>query len=112
MEAAWDQTRDSLLRAATLLDIFEHYRESVDCLPNLQLLSGVENVEKQAKLPTEWLANAFPKPEQRATYLRDNDLDGVSLDIGDFLDFYDQRKERMRQRLLKALGVTSIDPMD
>ena len=93
-------------------DDVEHYRESVDCLPNLQLLSGVENVEKQAKLPTEWLANAFPKPEQRATYLRDNDLDGVSLDIGDFLDFYDQRKERMRQRLLKALGVTSIDPMD
>ena len=75
-------------------DDVERYREAVDCLPNLQLLSGVENVEKQAKLPAEWLANAFPKPEQRATYLRDNDLDGVSLDIGDFLDFYDQRKEK------------------
>lgn len=105
-------TAKRLADAGIPYDDVERYRESVDCLPNLQLLSGVENVEKQAKLPTEWLANAFPKPEQRATYLRDNDLDGVSLDIGDFLDFYDQRKERMRQRLLKALGVTSIDPMD
>ena len=87
-------------------DRIESYREAVDCLPNLQLLGGIPNVEKQAKLPGEWLAAAFPSAEQRATYLHDNDLDGLPLDLAAFLDFYAQRKERMRQRLLKVLGVT------
>jgi hypothetical protein len=87
-------------------DRIESYREAVDCLPNLQLLGGIPNIEKQAKMPGEWLATAFPSPEQRATYLHDNDLDGLPLDLAAFLDFYAQRKERMRQRLLKVLGVT------
>ena len=85
-------------------DQVRKYRAVVDCLPNLQLLGGVPNTEKRAKLPTEWLATAFPSDEQRATYLRDNDLDGLPLDLADFLDFYAKRKERMRQRLL------SLDP--
>jgi hypothetical protein len=84
----------------------EEYRAAVDSLPNLQLLGGVPNIEKQAKQPGEWLDAAFPTAEQRATYLRDNDLDGLPLDLAHFLDFYTLRKERMRQRLLKILGVT------
>jgi len=91
-------------------DDIERYRDAVDCLPNLQLLAGIPNVEKQAKLPDEWLATAFPSAEQRATYLRDNDLDGLSLDLANFLDYYAKRKERMRKRLLKLLGVTSASP--
>jgi hypothetical protein len=87
-------------------DKIESYRESVDCLPNLQLLGGIPNVEKKAMLPAEWLTTAFPSFEQRATYIHDNDLDGLPFDLTDFLDFYAQRKERMRQRLLKALDVT------
>jgi Protein of unknown function DUF262 len=91
-------------------DDIERYRDAVDCLPNLQLLAGIPNVEKQAKLPDEWLATAFPSSEQHATYLRDNDLDSLSLDLANFLDFYAQRKEHMRKRLLKVLGVTSASP--
>jgi len=87
-------------------DHIERYREVVDCLPNLQLLGGIPNVEKQAKLPGEWVATAFPV-EQRTTYLHDNDLDGLPLDLADFLAFYTQRKERMRERLLNVLGVTN-----
>jgi hypothetical protein len=88
----------------------ERYRDAVDSLPNLQLLAGVPNVEKQAKSPGDWLAAAFPTPQQRDTYLRDNDLDGLSLDLAHFLDFYAMRKERMRKRLLTVLGVTSASP--
>jgi hypothetical protein len=62
----------------------------------------VPNIEKRAKLPGDWLATAFPTAELRGSYLRDNDLDGLT----DFLKFYAQRRERMRQRLLKTLGVT------
>jgi hypothetical protein len=38
--------------------------------------------------------------------MHDNDLDGLPLDLAAFLDFYDKRKERMQQRLLKILGVS------
>ena len=64
------------------------------------------NVEKQAKLPGDWVASAFPTAEKRSSYVRDNDLSGLPLDLADFLTFYAQRRERMRQRLLKTLGVT------
>jgi hypothetical protein len=86
----------------------ENHRAVVDCLPNLQLLGGVPNVEKRAKLPTCWLKTAFSSDEQRAVYMHDNDLDGLPLDLATFLDFYNKRKERMRQRLLKILGVTEV----
>jgi hypothetical protein len=63
----------------------EKYRAAVDSLPNLQLLAGVPNVEKQARLPGDWLATAFPNADQRGSYLRDNDLDGLPLGLADFL---------------------------
>ncbi|MGH3277685.1 MAG: DUF262 domain-containing protein [Trebonia sp.] len=98
-------TAKRLADAGVPHDQVEKYRAAVDSLPNLQLLGGVPNVEKQAKLPGDWLADAFPTSEQRGSYLRDNDLDDLPLDLADFLKFYAQRRERMRQRLLNALGV-------
>jgi hypothetical protein len=100
-------TAKRLADAGIPRDHIESYREVVDCLPNLQLLGGIPNVEKQAKLPGEWLTTAFASVEQRATYLHDNDLDGLPLDLANFLDYYAQRKERMRARLLQVLGVTN-----
>jgi hypothetical protein len=90
-------------------DQIELYREAVDCLPNLQLLGGVPNTEKLAKLPAEWLTMAFTSPDQRDTYLRDNDLDSLPMDLSLFLGFFGQRRERMRSRLVKLLGVTASD---
>ncbi len=87
----------------------EDCRARVDCLPNLQLLGGVPNVEKQASLPAEWLAKAFPSQDLRDSYLRDNDLGQLPLDLSTFLDFFGQRRERMRGRLIKLLGVADAD---
>jgi hypothetical protein len=53
-------TAKRLADAGVPRDYIESYREVVDCLPNLQLLEGIPNVEKQAKLPSEWLGIAFP----------------------------------------------------
>ena len=99
-------TAKRLADAGVPHDQIEKYRAAVDSLPNLQLLGGVPNVEKQAKLPGDWVASAFPTAEKRSSYVRDNDLSGLPLDLADFLTFYAQRRERMRQRLLKTLGVT------
>jgi hypothetical protein len=81
----------------------EQYRAVVDLLPNLQLLGGLPNVEKQAKLPAAWLDDAFPTVEKRRMYEADNDLDALPLDLGAFLQFVEKRKERVRKRLERAL---------
>jgi hypothetical protein len=82
------------------------FREAVDRLPNLQLLAGLVNIEKQAVLPDQWLSSAFPTPEQRATYIEENDLASVPNNIAEFMTFYEGRKALLRQRLLKVLGVS------
>jgi hypothetical protein len=98
-------TAKRLADAGVPEDQIDEYRAAVDCLPNLQLLGGGPNVEKQAKRPGDWLTTAFPSADQSSVYLHDDDLDGLPLDLTAFLEFYSQRKERMRKRLLSILRV-------
>lgn len=99
-------TARRLAEAGIPADQVDQYRDAVDCLPNLQLLGGVPNAEKSAKLPADWLDEAFSEPEQRDVYLRDNDIESLPLDLSQFLDFFGQRRERMRNRLAHLLGIT------
>ena len=81
-------------------------REAADLLPNLQLLGGVQNAEKQASLPLEWLDQRFAgQPQQREEYVERNDLDGLPATLADFERFFDRRRERLRERLHHALRV-------
>ena len=63
------------------------------------------NVEKQAKLPGDWLTTAFASEAERFTYVTDNDLHELPLSMTGFLEFFEKRKARMRDRLTAALGV-------
>lgn len=83
------------------------FLEAFDVLPNLQLLVGTRNTEKQAMLPAAWVRDHFDSEEKRATYLRENDLDGLSLELEDFLEFVQARRARIRSKLVKALGLPS-----
>jgi hypothetical protein len=87
----------------------DQYVAARDLLPNLQLLGGVPNIEKQAKLPAEWLSTAFGSEAKRTTYAAENDLEGLPLGIEDFMTFYERRKARMRDRLLQTLGVQGTE---
>lgn len=102
-------TRKRLADAGIPADRVDQYLEAFDTLPNLQLLAGTANIEKQDALPAAWIAAAFPTAEKRATYLQENDLDGLPLDLSEFLEFFEERKKRIRERLLRALGATSVD---
>lgn len=82
------------------------YQDAYNLLPNLQLLGGTANIEKQDELPDTWVGHAFATEEQRRVYLADNDLTGLDLGLGAFLEFYEARKARMRAKLVKALGST------
>lgn len=97
-------TRKKLVAAGVRADKVDDFLGAFNLLPNLQLLAGTANIEKQDALPAVWAAKAFPNEEKRATYFDENDLDGLPLDLVDFLSFYEQRKARVRSRLLKSLG--------
>ncbi len=103
-------TRTKLAAAGIPADKIDAYLDAVDLLPNLQLLAGTANIEKQATLPSDWIGSdvVFPSDEKRRTYLEENDLDGLPLDLADYLDFFEQRKAKVRNRLITALGASSI----
>lgn len=91
------------LRAAGVLgDDVPDFRDRVNLLPNLQLLGGTANIEKQDKPPAEWMAATYTQDERRV-YEQDNDLTDLPLDLTGFLDFYEARRARMRQRLKQQL---------
>lgn len=88
------------------------YMERFNELPNLQLMSGTGNVEKQAELPDSWIPRAYPDLADRDAYLRNNDLDALPLAMDDFLEFFESRKLKMRSRLLEVLGKDVSSPSD
>ncbi|OBF21632.1 hypothetical protein A5725_13535 [Mycobacterium kubicae] len=101
-------TRKKLAAAGIPSERIGDFLDAYDLLPNLQLLAGTANIEKQVMLPAEWVDTAFSTDEKQKTYLAENDLDGLPLGMNDFLKFYAGRKDRIRQRLVKALGVSAI----
>lgn len=55
------------------------------------------NVQKQDALPADWVKAMFPSAEKRATYLADNDLDVLPLDLTDYMKYFEERKLRIRE---------------
>jgi hypothetical protein len=102
-------TRKRLAASGIPGDKIEDYMEAFNLLPNLQLLAGTANVEKQDSLPADWIASdtVFPSEERRRNYLSENDLDELPLELADFGAFYEGRKSRIRDRLIRALGSQS-----
>lgn len=101
-------TKKKLTDAGIAEDKINAYLAAVNLLPNLQLLAGTANIEKQAALPSDWIADAFPSEEKRSTYLAENDLDGLVLDLADFMTFFEERKLRIRNRFVKTLGASPV----
>ena len=98
-------TRSKLTKAGIPSDRLDAYLDAVDTLPNLQLLPGIPNIEKQAALPSDWLTGPhFPTIERRERYLERNDLQGLPLELDQFLDFHAGRRELMVRRLRAVVG--------
>lgn len=102
-------SRSKLTQAGISTDKLDDYIGSFNHLANLQLLAGVPNNEKRAAIPAAWVGSdtVFPTAEKRATYLDGNDLNDLPLTMDKFLEFYDGRRERVRLRLVKALGAAA-----
>ena len=84
-----------------------------DRLPNLMLLAGPANNEKNDLLPLAWMEKAYPNKDQRKAAAERNDVPyGVSepkelilpSSAAEFASFFEGRKERLRTRLTAMLS--------
>ena len=85
---------------------FDTVSRQANELPNLQLLDGSANIEKQAELPSSWLEENFPHKDQRRSYCDRHLLGEVPDDLSGFVEFYAARRELLRLRLVELLTAT------
>jgi hypothetical protein len=72
-------------------------------LPNLQLLEGAANVEKQAQFPEKWTREHFTDAE-RPAYIERNLLGKLPNTAHEFVDFYRTRRDALKVKLKELLG--------
>jgi hypothetical protein len=97
-------SKTSLETAGLSPDEIERAQTRRHRLPNLQLLEGPTNVEKQAAMPRAWALGKYGEAGV-ADYLARNDLPELTDDLGQFHEFYVERKRRLARRLALVLGV-------
>ncbi|MCY3607049.1 MAG: DUF262 domain-containing protein [Acidimicrobiaceae bacterium] len=85
-------------------DMYADYQDKRDRLANLQLLQGRVNIEKGAAMPRDWLDSGFPTSEAADEYCRRHLLGDVPPSIAEFGRFYDQRRARLKERIVEVLG--------
>lgn len=80
-------------------------------LPNLQLLEGPANIEKQASLPADWLKTRFKTEDSALNYLSIHALGDLPSDVQGFAAFHAARRDALRVKLLDLL-VDSVAPVE
>jgi hypothetical protein len=81
-----------------------------DRLPNLELLPGLENIGKSAKLPEKWLAAEYPSAHDRSAFLERNALpQSLPLSVEEYRDFFDERSAKLAARIHSLLKPQTPD---
>lgn len=82
-----------------------------DRLPNLELLPGLENIGKSAKIPEEWLAAEYPSAHDRSAFLERNALPlSLPLSVDEYRKFFGERSAKLTTRIHNLLKSQSPDP--
>jgi hypothetical protein len=77
-----------------------------DCVPNLQLMEGSQNVSKNATPLIDWVGQMTEFA--RTVFAKENYFpDGVGLEFKDFDAFFEQRRKVLRRELMRVLALTS-----
>jgi len=87
-------------------DEISQWRDLRDQLPNLQLLEGQENTQKQATALIKWVA----ENEVDETHYRQRNFIALnqSLDFAEFQSFFEARKSLLRKELHKLFEVPQV----
>lgn len=97
-------TKPKLRKAEVPKDDWDEFKEMANSLPNLQLLEGGENIEKQSELPAEWMDKTMEESQQ-TNYCDVHVLGDVPDSLLGFRTFYDTRMEALRRKIVDLLGV-------
>lgn len=92
-----------LLESGVPPESIDEYKSLMNKLPNLQLLEGTTNIEKQDKLPYEWASDRYG--DGLPDYLTRQELNGLPEKVGNFPEFFEIRRTRLAKRLAATLGV-------
>ncbi|MDE0235799.1 MAG: DUF262 domain-containing protein [bacterium] len=92
-------TSSRLKNADVPEDQIEGFRDGCDRLANLQLLDRSVNNEKRATLPADWLDAHCPDDQARQVYCDRHLLGDVPRAIKDFANYYDTRRQKLRNRI-------------
>ena len=88
---------------------WQEWRDCCDCVPNLQLMNGRQNISKNATPLKEWVGKMTES--EQATFASANYFpETVGLEFKRFITFFKARKEVLRDKLRKALALTSDRP--
>jgi hypothetical protein len=80
------------------------WMERRDAVPNLQLMKGKENVEKNATPLVTWMARMTDA--ERNAFLIDNYFpENVGLDFSQFNEFYNRRKQLLLEALCNTMAI-------
>ena len=96
-------TSSYLCNAGVAEEDIETFRDHANRLGNLQLLRGEINNEKRMQLPSEWLKSHFSTQEECQHHCDSYALGIVPESIVGFETFYQDRRERLRQRIAELL---------
>ena len=96
--------KKNLRKAELSEDEIEVCLDRRDRVANLQLLEGHANIEKQDRLPAEWLGVMFADADSRRAYCERHLLGDTMDGWASFLDFYEARREALRGKLHELLS--------
>jgi hypothetical protein len=96
-------TKPRLRKTDLSEDDIDAYQQMRDGLPNLQLLDGAANIEKQQKMPAEWLREMYSDSVTRSNYCEKHLLGDIPEDITEYAAFYEHRKDQLRNRIRDLL---------
>jgi len=77
-----------------------------NAIPNLHLLNHSQNISKNDRPLTDWVTD-----ENVHLTAKDFLVDGVSLEFGDFSEFYDKRRVALKERLKSRVFMSSALPV-
>lgn len=97
-------TKPKLKKADVPKEDWDDFKEMANSLPNLQLLDGIENIEKQAEMPAKWMNDTMDSAK-RMNYCDNHILGEVPETLPEFPSFYATRQAALKQKIVDLLGV-------
>lgn len=98
-------TRAKLLKRGIPESELDFYMESVDGLPNLQLLEGIPNQEKSASEFEPWLNKTCANKPARTDFCAKHFIPDCDLSMENFQEFFTKRKALLKQKLADILQI-------